>query len=218
MRLQLFVQCAYQYKQDTSRNLSCTCNRFWNVLRVFACKELPLCSSPTSSLDRHRFHATNGCHGLQTPPQSLLIACIHNKQEVHLLLSQQLPEVQLAERIRLRKNEWASRAFTSTTAMIKVNILILQSLVVTLSSNDIGEWQAFLWSSSWCLNLKWLKRVRCKQKSHFCESSLDERCFVASILHQLFAALHMLPSTSYHNPPRSNRRPWIWCRPKCLGG
>ncbi len=92
-----------------------------NVLRVFACKELPFCSNPTSSLDRHCFHATNGCHGLHTPPQSLLIACIHNKQEVHLLFSQQLPEVQLAESIRLRKNEWASRAFTSTTAMIKVN-------------------------------------------------------------------------------------------------
>ena len=74
-----------------------------NMLRVFACEELPLRSSPTSSVDRSRFHATNGCHGLQTPPQSLLIACIHNKQEVHLLLSQQLPEVQLAERIRLRK-------------------------------------------------------------------------------------------------------------------
>ncbi len=74
-----------------------------NVLRVFACEELPLRSSPTSSVDRRRFHATNWCHGLHTPPRPLLIACIHNKREVHQLFSQQLPEIQLAKSIRLRK-------------------------------------------------------------------------------------------------------------------
>ena len=46
------------------------------------------------------------------------------------------------------KNEWASRAFTSTTARIKVNTLIFQSFVLTLSSNDIGECLALLWSST----------------------------------------------------------------------
>ncbi len=119
-----------------------------NMLRVFACEELSLRSSPTSSVDRSRFHATNGCHGLQTPPRPLLIACIHNKREVHQLFTQQSPEIQLTEGIKLKKSDWASRVFTSTTARIKVHTLILQSLVLTLSSNDLGECRALLWSST----------------------------------------------------------------------
>ena len=53
-----------------------------------------------------------------------------------------------------------SHVFTSTRARIKVKTLILQSLVLTLSSNDVEECRALLWSSTWCPNLKWLKSAQ----------------------------------------------------------
>jgi hypothetical protein len=44
------------------------------------------------------------------------------------------------------KNERASRALTSTTtARTNMKTLIFQSLVLILSSNDIGAWRALLW-------------------------------------------------------------------------
>ena len=49
-RLQLFLQCAYQYKQDLSRNLSCKSNRFWFVFcSPLSCK----CAARCAWMDRH---------------------------------------------------------------------------------------------------------------------------------------------------------------------
>jgi hypothetical protein len=65
---------------------------------------LPFRSVPSCRINRGRFHTTNRSHSLQTPPQPLPVISFDNKQEIHQLFCQQSSEeLQLAERVRLRK-------------------------------------------------------------------------------------------------------------------